>query len=131
MNADVDEPESSSGPFQLQDLRILNPQVKRFVLPQTVINKEPRGKLAEIRLKPDGSAAVWCYSEVIGRRGSGLLYVWYHDGRRIARIRSHVYGNRWRSYSSKIINGRNQGHWRVELQDGAGKLLASAEFTFR
>jgi len=119
------------GPFQLRDLRILVPQVKRFELPRTVIDKEPQGTMEEIRLKPDGSAAVWCYSEVVDSRGGELRYVWYHEGERMARIRVKVRGNRWRSYSSKIINQRHQGNWRVELQDGAERLLASAEFTLK
>jgi hypothetical protein len=129
MDPDKPDTQPSSGPFQLQDLRILDPQVKRFVLPRTVVNKEPRGEIGGIRLKPDGSAAVWCYSEVIGRPGTVLHYVWYHEGRRMARVRIKVRGNRWRSYSSKIINRRHQGSWRVELQDSAGRLLASAEFS--
>jgi hypothetical protein len=120
-----------SGPFQLRDLRILAPQVTRFELPRTVIDKEPQGTMEEIRLKPDGSAAVWCYSEVVDSRGGELRYVWYHEGERMARIRVKVRGNRWRSYSSKIINQRHQGNWRVELQDGAERPLASAEFTLK
>jgi len=125
------EPEPGSGPFKLQQLQILNPQVKRFLLPRTVINKEPRGEIDEIRLKSDGSAAIWCYSEVIDRRGSELFYVWFHEGRRLARVRIKVNGDRWRSYSSKVINQRYRGNWRVELQDSAERLLASAEFALR
>ena len=123
--------EPTGGPFQLQEIKILSPQVKRFVLPRTVINKEPRGEMDEIRLKPDGSAAVWCYSEVVGMRDGTMRYVWYHEGKRMARIRVKVHGNRWRSYSSKILNQRYQGDWRVELQDNAGRLLASAGFTLK
>jgi hypothetical protein len=93
-----------------------------------VINKEPQGMLDEIAWKPDGSAAVWCYSEVTGRRGSVLRYVWYHEGKRMARIRVNVRGNRWRSYSSKLVNQRYLGDWRVELQDSKERVLASAEF---
>jgi hypothetical protein len=128
---DETDTEVESGPFLLQELRILNPQVKRFLLPRAVINKEPRGEIDDIRLKSDASAAVWCYSEVIDRRGSELRYVWYHEGRRMARVRIKVLGNRWRSYSSKVINQRHQGNWRVELQDSKGGLMASAEFTLR
>jgi hypothetical protein len=129
--ADKADTATSRGPFQLQELQILDPQVKRFVLPRAVINKEPKGEIDEIRLKPDGSAAVWCYSEVSGRRGSVLRYVWYHQGSRMARVRVNVRGNRWRSYSSKVVNLHYPGDWRVELQDGAGRVLASAEFTLR
>ena len=121
----------SSAPFQLQDLHILNPQVIRFELPRNVINKEPQGELNEIDWKPNGSVAVWCYSEVTGRRGSVLRYVWYFEGKRIARVLVNVRGNRWRSYSSKLVNQRHLGDWRVELQDSKERVLARAEFKVR
>jgi hypothetical protein len=123
--------EPRPAPFRLLDVQIRASQVKRFVLPKSVINKEPHGELSEIRFKADGSAAVWCYSEVIGKPGSTLRYVWYHEGKQMARVPVAVYGRRWRSYSSKIINQRSAGAWRVELQDGAGRLLASADFQLR
>jgi hypothetical protein len=123
--------EPKPAPFRLLDVQVGTPQVKRFVLPKRVINKEPHGELSEIRFKADGSAAVWCYSEVIGKPGSTLRYVWYHEGKQMARVPVAVYGRRWRSYSSKIINQRSAGAWRVELQDGAGRLLASADFQLR
>jgi hypothetical protein len=127
----VTQQSNTGRPFQLQEQRILNPQVTRFELPRSVIDKEPQGELNQIDWKPDGSAAVLCYSEVTGRRGSMLRYVWYYAGKRIARVLVKVRGNRWRSYSSKVINQRHLGNWRVELQDSKERVLASAEFTVR
>lgn len=118
-------------PFRLLKVRILASEVERFLLPQAVVNKEPRGELEEIRFTKEGAAAVWCYSEVIGKRGSRLRYVWFNNSKRIARVQVAVGGNRWRSYSSKIINQRQQGVWRVELQDAGGRQLAWAEFELR
>jgi len=121
----VDTPNS---PFQLKDFKILEPSVKRFLLAKSVSNREPKGELNEISFTADGSAAVWAYSEIIDKKGSRLKYVWLHGGNQIATVSVNVRGNRWRSYSSKLINQSMSGAWRVELQDGEGRLMASADF---
>lgn len=117
-----------NSPFQLKELEILMPSVKRFLLTGSVSNREPQGKLNEISFIADGSAAVCAYSEVVGKKGSRFKYVWLHDGNHIATIPVNVGSNRWRSYSSKVINRSMSGAWRVELQDGQGRLMASADF---
>jgi hypothetical protein len=120
--------DTRNSPFQLREVEILMPSVKRFLLAKSVSNREPKGELNEISFTADGSAAVWVYSELIDRKGSRLKYVWLHGGKRIVTVPVNVGGNRWRSYSSKVINQSMRGAWRVELQDGKGRLMASADF---
>jgi hypothetical protein len=117
-----------NSPFQLKELEILEPSVKRFLLAGSVSNREPEGELNEISFTADGSAVVWVYSEVIDKKGSRFRYVWLHGGNQIATVPVNVGSNRWRSYSSKLINLSMSGAWRVELQDGEGRLMASADF---
>lgn len=117
-----------NSPFQLKELEILEPSVKRFLLAGSVSNREPKGELNEISFAADGSASVWAYSEVIDMKGSRLKYVWLHDGNQIATIPVNVGSDRWRSYSSKVFNQSMSGAWRVELQDGEGRLMAGADF---
>ncbi len=117
-----------NSPFQLKELEILEPSVKRFLFARSVSNKEPEGELNEISFTADGRAAVWAYSEVIDKKGSRFKYVWLHGGKQIATVPVNVESNRWRSYSSKLINQSMSGAWRVELQDGEGRLMASADF---
>jgi len=121
----VDTPNS---PFQLKKLEILEPSVTRFLLTGSISNREPEGELNEISFTADGSAAVWAYSEVIDKKGRRLKYVWLHNGNQIATVPVNIGSNRWRSYSSKLINQSMSGAWRVELQDGEGRLMASADF---
>jgi hypothetical protein len=121
-------PRPTAGQFQLKDVKIHAPWVKRFVLASQVDNKEPRGELSKIAFNSAGSAVVWAYSEVIDRAASVLRYVWAHEGKQVAQVKVNVRGNRWRSYSTKVINRRMEGNWRVELQDNQGRLLARADF---
>ncbi len=120
--------DTSNSPFQLKELKILEPGVKRFLLPRSVSNKEPLGELNEISFNTNGIAVVWTYSEVVDKRGSRLNYVWLHEGSQVATVKVDIGGNRWRSSSSKVINQSMSGSWRVELNDGEGRLLASADF---
>lgn len=120
--------DTANSPFQLKELKILEPGVKRFLLPRSVSNKEPLGELNDISFNADGIAVVWIYSEVVDKRGSLLNYVWLHEGSQVATVKVDIRGNRWRSYSSKVINQSMSGSWRVELHDGEGRLLASADF---
>lgn len=117
-----------NSPFILKKLEILEPSVKRFLLARSVSNREPEGELNEIRFTADGSATVWAYSEVIDKKGSRLKYVWLHGGNQIATVPVDVGSNRWRSFSNKLFNQSMSGAWRVELQDGQGRLMASADF---
>ncbi len=120
--------DTTNSPFQLKELKILEPGVKRFLLPGSVSNKEPLGELNDISFNAEGIAVVWTYSEVVNKRGSRLNYVWLHEGSQVATVKVDIGGNRWRSYSSKVINQSMSGSWRVELHDGEGRLLASADF---
>lgn len=120
--------DTTDGPFQLKELKILEPGIKRFLLPGSVSSREPQGELNDISFNADGTAVVWIYSEVVDKRGSLLNYVWLYEGNPIATVKVNIGGNRWRSYSSKVINQSMSGSWRVELQDGEGRLLASADF---
>jgi hypothetical protein len=115
-------------PFRLKELKILEPKIKRFLLTKSISNREPHGELDEIRFNVDGSAVIWAYSECVDKKDSLLKYVWRYEGKTVASVPAAVRGDRWRSYSSKTINHRMSGAWRVELQDGEDRLMASADF---
>jgi hypothetical protein len=118
--------------FVEQEVTRLSGSVNRFLLAKSVVNNEPVGHLGAI--VPDGSgvSAVYCFSDVLDMKDEVLYYDWLHDGRRVARVRVGVWGNRWRSHSSKVMNSRMKGNWRVELRRADGdELMASAEFIYR
>jgi len=122
--------ENGEGLFHPHNLEILSPAVKRFLLAQSVTNKEPRGGLGDIAMNAKGIAAVYSFSEVIGLKGEVLEYRWLHEGKPVLRISVPVAADRWRSHAQKDINRGMKGDWRVELRDSADRLLASADFLF-
>jgi len=62
-----------------------------------------------------------------GKRGDAIRHVWIYEGRAQQSISLRVNDADWRTHSAKTIY--KMGSWTVEARDGAGRVLASAEFT--
>lgn len=121
-------PTSTEGTLHVRDLTRHAAAVKRFVLAKSVVNLEPKGDIDDIKFDQRGMLALYCFSEVVGREHRTLEYIWRRNDKVVARVNVGVKGERWRSYSSKLISRRMTGEWRVELRGTDDKLLASAEF---
>ena len=113
------------------ETRIFSDKVTRFLLTDEVRNREPVGGLSDIRARPPGGPlAVFAFSDVRGLAGETLRYRWIRADKVAAEVKVRVGSNRWRSYSSKFINGTMRGPWRVELRNSADDLLARADFEY-
>ena len=71
---------------------------------------------------------VYFYTQVDGRAGDTLYYRWLLNDKLMASVEMSVLGNRWRSYSSKQILPKYQGHWQALLEDSEGQVLAVVLF---
>jgi hypothetical protein len=124
------EEDTSGGPARSQHISIASPAVKRFSLAQSVLNREPRGRLDDVTYNAAGFTSISAFSEVIGLNGEVLRYRWLQEGTEVSVVRVRVGANRWRSHSTKRIDRGMEGPWRVELLDSRGTLLASIDFAF-
>jgi cytoskeletal protein RodZ len=61
-----------------------------------------------------------------GEPGEAIRHVWLHEGRVVQTIELELGGSHWRTYSRKTL--WYTGHWSVEVQDAAGRVLARSEF---
>lgn len=57
-----------------------------------------------------------------------IMHVWKHDGKEISRVPLNVQSASYRTFSRRSVAGM-AGAWNVEVQDSAGKTLASKDFT--
>jgi len=112
--------------------RIMSDQVSRFLITNGLSSREPMGTINDIRLEDpvNGVLSVFAFSDVRGLRGKALYYRWINGEKQVANVRVGVGSDRWRSSSSKVLNNRMQGSWRVELKTGDGTLLAYTEFVY-
>jgi len=90
-----------------------------------VKDRTPEGVAASF---PAGVGQVYCFS-VITNGQPKVVQVWYHAEKEVFRIELPVRSARWRTWSAKTIPPGSNGAWRVEVQDPAGNVLATARFT--
>lgn len=103
--------------------------VKRFVLTQGIKNKEPLGEQSNaFKADKNGLITLYAFSEVAGLKDQHLEYRWIYQGKKVAKVNVGVWGDKWRSSSSKFVNRTMLGSWRLELHSGQ-KLLANMTFT--
>ena len=73
---------------------------------------------------------LYCFTRVVGATTPvTITHVWYYGDKERARVRLEVRSTDWRTYSSKIIQPHETGHWRVEILGPDGTVLKTIEFT--
>ena len=77
---------------------------------------------------PASVGELYCFSQVTNVTGL-VVHVWFHADKEVFRIELPVKTARWRTWSAKKLVPGTTGAWRVEVQDAAGKVLATANFT--
>jgi hypothetical protein len=103
-------------------------KISRAVLTRSVSNREPINVFAaDIRLSQfNGSLSF--FSELKNLQGQHVKHVWVFEGKKMAEIELSVTSPRYRTYSTKHISDSQVGHWRVDVIDEQGLLIAQKEF---
>ncbi|MEE2731165.1 MAG: DUF2914 domain-containing protein [Pseudomonadota bacterium] len=109
-------------------LSILSQDITDAALTNAINDLEPATKLASTEDLGNGFLKLYFYTDLQGRAGDTLLYSWYRNDKRVARIRIPVGSDRWRSHASKNISANMRGDWKVIVTDRQSKTLATAEF---
>ncbi|HEY5716543.1 MAG TPA: DUF2914 domain-containing protein [Psychromonas sp.] len=116
--------------FRQSKIDIFSDHIKRFVIASAVTSNEPVGTISDIHFDANKIATVYAYSDVSELQDKTIYYQWILNGKNIAKVRVDVGSNRWRSYSSKLIQAQMHGQWKVELQNEDGENLASIQFIY-
>jgi hypothetical protein len=101
-------------------------EVAQFVVCANVQNRSP----VDVRdVFPGDTKTVFCYLEARAiQEPAEVKMVWYHEEEELASVPLTIgQSPRWRTYSSKEIQGR-KGNWKVYLLDSADNSLASVQF---
>ena len=93
-------------------------------------NIEDREPVAGGEIFSAATEKLYCYLDARNiQQDTTISFVWYHENRERARVALPLQkGRRWRTWSSKKINGL-KGNWKVELQDSSGIARNSVIFT--
>ncbi len=101
--------------------------VERFVMAESVQDREP---VNETEKFPASAEAAYCFLEARSiAQSTDAVFVWYKGDEVVARVTAPLgQGQRWRTYSSKKLNGQT-GEWKVEVQDKDGHVMSTVNFT--
>ena len=103
-------------------------KISRAVLTRKVSKREPTNVFAaDIRLNQFEEALSF-FSELKNLQGQQVKHVWSYEGETMAEISLNVTSPRYRTYSTKNIMNTQTGHWRVDVVDEQGNLIAQKEF---
>ncbi len=103
-------------------------KISRAVLTRKVSKREPTNVFAaDIRLSQFDEGLSF-FSELKNLQGQQVKHVWSYEGETMAEITLNVTSPRYRTYSTKNIMDTQTGHWRVDVVDEKGNLIAQKEF---
>ena len=74
--------------------------------------------------------SLYCYTRIQNQsKKQEVKHVWYYEDQLMTQIRYNIKkSNIYRSWTRKTILPHQVGHWRVDIQDSAGKIIGSKEF---
>jgi len=101
--------------------------VYRSTFTSGIDNREPSDHLR--RLSFD-SNKVYFYTEIIGAKDKEVIHRWVYEGQPVADVSFSVGGDHWRTWSSKILNGRKNGLWEVVVLLSDGTEITREAITF-
>lgn len=72
---------------------------------------------------------VYCWNALKGGEGEyTITHVWYRDGKQVRKQPIRAKGKTWVTWSFHKLGA---GSWKVEVQDGSGKVIGSKELTVK
>lgn len=102
-------------------------EVRRAVFTTAVQDREPVDNVSRV---PAGTETVYFFTELHGMQGRTITHRWSYNGTVMAEVSFQVRGPRWRVYSSKNFLPAWVGRWRVEVIDGDGNVVRSADLLY-
>ncbi len=82
------------------------------------------------RISSTSVKALYCFTRIVNPEGeeTAIKHVWYKDEQQVSEQKLAVRGEKWRTWSKRLIDRGSVGEWRVEALDAEGKLLKSVKF---
>ena len=82
------------------------------------------------RISSASVKALYCFTRItaVDDEETTIKHVWYRDNVKVSEYELPVKGERWRTYSKKVVDKGLTGEWRVDVLDSEGKLLKSVKF---
>lgn len=121
------EPSAQIGtPATAERPTVSAPMVARAQFTSGVQDHEPIDNLSEI---PSSAARVYFFTDVRNLAGQTIVHRWERNGTTLQEIPLMVGGNRWRTYSYRVLDATFGGEWKASVVDATGGTLAASTLT--
>jgi hypothetical protein len=101
--------------------------VTRAVFARAVENREPVDTFTTLG---NSTTRVYFFSEIRGMAGQSVMHRWEHNEKILQEVTFKIESSRWRAFSSKTLDPRLTGEWKVSVVDAAGSTLSVNTFSY-
>lgn len=128
----IPEPSSSAPQITNKVNTHLSKHVARAHFSFEIKNREPVNIVQEtIPLKLGGIEKINFFTELKNLKGQSIRHVWFLNDKLVTEIKFNVRGNRWRVYSSKLLDKSAVGTWKVKVINEAGDIMKLAVIDYK
>lgn len=103
-------------------------KITEIVITSKIVKGKPIDSIKRLSSSTDKN--LYCFTRTTAPAGTDtkIRHVWYNGAEKAGEFELPVKGEKWRTYSKKLIQKGWAGDWRVEVLDSSGKLLKSVKF---
>jgi len=113
-------------------LAIKSANIKRAVLAQQTINKEPSGEIKfPFLVNKEKARGITYFTELVNMKGNSVYHQWIRNDKLIYKRKINILGNRWRVSTRKLFTYSSAGEWKVRVVTKQGDILHELGFTVR
>jgi hypothetical protein len=104
-------------------------KITEIVITSKLVKGKPIDSIK--RLSSSTEKRLYCFTRTLSPTGTDtkIRHVWYNGAEKAGEFDLPIKGDKWRTYSKKLIQKGAAGDWRVDVLDSNGKLLKSVRFT--
>ncbi len=111
------------------DLSRVDKRLVRVQLTSGLRDQQPVDQLARsLVLHESGIMRVYLFTEMRNLKGATVIHDWQRNGKSVAKVRIRPHTSPIKASSSKFIDRRMSGEWKVVVKTASGQLLG--EFPF-
>ena len=110
-----------------QDAQVHSLNLRDIQICKNIVKRNPEG--TDVIFNNDVDS-LFCYTRIQNQsKKQEVKHVWYYEDQLMTQIRYNIKkSNIYRSWTRKTVLPHQVGHWRVDVQDSAGKIIGSKKF---
>jgi len=103
-------------------------KITEIVITSKIVRGKPVDSIKRLSSSTDKN--LYCFIRTVASAGTEtkVKHVWYNGTDKAGEFELPVKGEKWRTYSKKLIQKGWAGDWRVDVVDSSGNVLKSVKF---